>query len=150
MTLEDFISLNYNAVQHLYNTKRMRLLTEDPYYLSGEATVCEAMVLLLQAQLSDKRRLPDEAMSPKALKARQRARGEVPKMADLKTSRYLGVSRASGRDLWVARGKVAGKVTLCSHHKTQLEAALAYDAWVREVRPQGRTNASMGLLPEGA
>lgn len=142
MTLEEFISLNYHAAIRLYQTGRMALLTTDPRYLSGEATAQEAMVLLLQHQLSRK---DANALSKEGLRRREQRQGTHE--ARILTSVYRGVS-AHPRGWRVMVATNGGHKQHIGVYPTQLAAARAYDAYVLAHYPQKATNVALGLLQE--
>jgi hypothetical protein len=141
MTLEDFVNLNYNAAVRLYQTGRMRLLTDEETYLKGEATALDATVLLLQRQLS--LRNADQLSRAEANRREIRA-GVRP--AKTRTGKYKGVYFTNRG--WVARVEAGGKKVLLGYFKDPREGALAWDAYVREHYPGRATNADLGLLSE--
>lgn len=137
MTLEAFINLNYEAAILLYKTGRMRLLTDDPYYLEGHATDAEAMVLLLQHQLTHKN---VEDLTRASRNHREVREGTRPKRT--RTLPYKGIG--PNGPSWHAYGHEGGRKLYLGTFKTAREAAVAFDEWAG---PRGRkTNADLGLL----
>lgn len=143
MTLEQFVQLNLDAAVLLYRTGRMRLLTDDERFLTGEATGLEAMALLLQRQLSVKN---DARLCNDARNQREVREGVRP--ARVRAGRFKGVT-FDGR-YHRAKGTKDGKAHWLGYFKTDVEAARAYDAWVTANNPRCKTNAQLGLLGEEA